>query len=312
MAGRETSQSRAGDHGPRLEGYAVITGNAMVDQFQPWYFGVAFSFVFGYCTGMPDMHHFAETQRHRRQADAPRVEPPAWVRIMGRRVEAQLSRDWHCGFVAWNYLFRSAVNLSRTFFLRASGKADDDRDITAAEWERGAQEICKALGGSYEDGDGRKRSVGGDMTKVRYVPTLSPAAKRLLQHIEHTSRKVPGTQETRRMMRFDTHVNRVRYGVSIFVTYTPNEAQNMVMLRLSRTRLNDPVFAEGHDAPGKSLCGRRQPPLGRELNDNVVFGVSVDNLSQALPSHDQRRAILSCDPLASADGFRVVCAVTTE
>ena len=114
------------------------------------------------------------------------------------------------------------------------------------------------------------------------------------------------------MMRFDTHANRVRYGVSIFVTYTPNEAQNMVMLRLSRTRLNDPVFAEGHDAPGKSLCGIRQPPLGRELDDDAVFGVSVDALSQALPSHDQRRAILSRDPLASADGFRVLCAVTTE
>ena len=32
---RETSQSRAGDHGRRLESYAVITGNAMVDQFRP-------------------------------------------------------------------------------------------------------------------------------------------------------------------------------------------------------------------------------------------------------------------------------------
>ena len=114
------------------------------------------------------------------------------------------------------------------------------------------------------------------------------------------------------MMRFDTHANRVRYGVSIFVTYTPNEAQNMVMLRVSRTRRNDPVFAEGHDAPGQSLCGRRQPPLGRELDDEAVFGVSVDALSQSLPSHDQRRAILSRDPLASADGFRVLCAVTTE
>ena len=113
-------------------------------------------------------------------------------------------------------------------------------------------------------------------------------------------------------MRFDTYAHRVRYGVSIFVTYTPDEAHNMIMLRLSRPRINDPVFAEGQDASGKSVCGRRQPPQGRELNDDAVFGVSVDDLSQALPSHDQRRAILSRDPLASADGFRVVCAVTTE
>ena len=96
----------------------------MIDQFQPWYFGVAFAFVFSYCIGMPDMYHFAETPRHRRGDGAPRVEPPAWVRIMARRVEAQISRDWHFGFVSWNYIFTSAVNLSRTFFFTNAQKLD--------------------------------------------------------------------------------------------------------------------------------------------------------------------------------------------
>ena len=72
----------------------VITGSAMIDQFNPWYFGVAFAFLFKYCTGMPDMPAFAEKTRHRRADDAPRIEIAAWVRAMARRVEAQLSRDW--------------------------------------------------------------------------------------------------------------------------------------------------------------------------------------------------------------------------
>ena len=55
-----------------LESFAVITGNKMIDQFEPWYFGVAFAFVFSYCIGMPDVYHFAETARHRRPLDAPR------------------------------------------------------------------------------------------------------------------------------------------------------------------------------------------------------------------------------------------------
>lgn len=94
----------------------------MNDLFWPLYFGVAFSFVFSYCIGMPDMYHFVKTDRHRRSDDAPRVEPPAWGRIMGRRIEVQLFRDWHIGFEKWNFIFRSAVKVSRTSFLRAGQK----------------------------------------------------------------------------------------------------------------------------------------------------------------------------------------------
>ena len=46
--------------------YVVQTGNIIMDQFQPWYFGVAFAFCFKYCTGMPDMPAFAKRPRHRR------------------------------------------------------------------------------------------------------------------------------------------------------------------------------------------------------------------------------------------------------
>ena len=58
----------------------------MIDQFQPWYFGIAFAFLFKYCTGMPDMPAFAKRSRYRRKADAPRIEINAWVQAMSRRV----------------------------------------------------------------------------------------------------------------------------------------------------------------------------------------------------------------------------------
>ena len=51
---------------PTLNRFKVITGNRMVDQFQPWYFGVAFAFLFKYCTGMPDMPAFLEKERYAR------------------------------------------------------------------------------------------------------------------------------------------------------------------------------------------------------------------------------------------------------
>ena len=171
---------------------------------------------------MPDMHEFAERERFRREQGAPRIEPPLWVEVMARRVEAQMQRDWHFGFVSWNYSFRSAINLSRSIYSYESvAMPDGRRAVTAQELEAGAIALCKALHGKYQDVNGRMQKVNGDITRIRHVPGLSPAAKRLLQNIEHTSRKIPGTQEVRRLMRFEIQGYRVRYGVPIFVTFSP-------------------------------------------------------------------------------------------
>ena len=88
------------DASKRVERLGVITGNSMIDQFQPWYFGVAFAFLFKFCTGMPDMPAFAKRVRYRRTVDAPRIEPSLWIKVLSRRVEASLSRDWTFGFVS--------------------------------------------------------------------------------------------------------------------------------------------------------------------------------------------------------------------
>ena len=74
------------------------------------------------------------------------------------------------------------------------------------------------------------------MAKVRYAPGLGAAAQRLLRNLAHRPRRLPGTQATRRRMRFDTHANRVRYGLPIFMTCSPDEARSLLMMRLSRTR----------------------------------------------------------------------------
>ena len=81
------------------------TGNVMIDQFVPWYFSIAFSFIFIYQAGMPDMPAFAKHPLYRRDDSAPRLAIENWVRVMSRRVEASVSRDWTFGFVTWNDLF---------------------------------------------------------------------------------------------------------------------------------------------------------------------------------------------------------------
>ena len=113
----------------RSERLEVRSGNVMIDKYQRYYFGVAFSFIFSYCTAMPDPPAFMRKPRHRRELDAPRVETSDWIRIMARRCEASLQKYCSFGVVSWNYYFRAAVNLTRTTYAyeRNSG---EDLDLT--------------------------------------------------------------------------------------------------------------------------------------------------------------------------------------
>ena len=86
--------------------FVLRTGNRLLDQFRPQYFGFAFPYVFKFCTGMPDPPVWSDVARYRRNSSAPRVELQEWVQIMARRCEAQLCRDWVFGFAAWNLHFR--------------------------------------------------------------------------------------------------------------------------------------------------------------------------------------------------------------
>ena len=128
-------------------------------------------------------------------------------------------------------MFRSSINLTQSLFAyERNNNTDAGSKLTPQDLEEGAISIARALWGKYKDVNGKSQSVGGDMTKVRYVPGLSDAAHLLLKHIGHTVRKLPGTQETRRVMRFITQAYRIRYGTAIFVTFFPDETHILLMI----------------------------------------------------------------------------------
>ena len=119
---------------------------------------------------MPDVMELAERKRFRRPPKAPRIEPAMWVQVMSRRIEAQMQRDWHFGFVSWNYIFRSAINLSRTLYSYESIILEGGKKaVTAEELQAGAIFLCKALHRKYLDVNGKLQSVNGDITKLRYA-----------------------------------------------------------------------------------------------------------------------------------------------
>ena len=67
-----------------------------------------------------------------------------------------------------------------------------ENQLTPQSLERkGAIDIAKALWGKYTDVQGHFKSVGGCVTKVRYVLGLSSAAQPLFNKFSHTTRKIP-------------------------------------------------------------------------------------------------------------------------
>jgi len=101
------------------------------------------------------------------------------------------------------------------------------------------------------------------------------------------------------MMRFDTHAARIAQGVPLFLTLSPDEKHNLLILRLCRARQNDPVLKA--DTYDKKFYQRLQPEL-----DDELLRMSVDELKEKVPDFDSRRQMVSRDALASVDGFRTI------
>ena len=287
--------------------FAMTTGNVMMDQFMPWYFGVAFAFCFKYCTGMPDMPDFAKVPRHRRKQGAPTVDLPLWTRIITRRCEIALSKAWDLGFCMSSLLFQSTLNMSRTVFAFEDDKRDDGGyGFEAKELETAACEICHALSGTYIDTAGRKQQVKGDLTKVRLVK-LSHPARRILDRVFSVARKIPGTNEVRTIMRYDTHAARIAQGVPLFITFSPDEKQNLLILRLGRARHNDPAVNTDTEAYAKKHGAIDQPSLDEDL-----LTIDLATLREKVPTYDERRSLIARDALASVDGFRTIVQLCLE
>ena len=94
----------------------------------------------------------------------------------------------------------------------------------------------------------------------------------------------PGTDEVGVMMRHDTNAMRVRYGLPIFVTVSPDEKHSALLLRLSRTRRTDPILE--HDTVGAVVAGIHDPPLGRDL---VILALDEEALCEIIPRYRVRR-----------------------
>ena len=108
-------------------------------------------------------------------------------------------------------------------------------------------------------------------------------------------------------MRYETNAGRIRRGVPIFITFSPDEKHNVLMLRLHRSRRKDPIH--GLDEKSRKYGERLEPPMDSDYAD---MRLSCEEIMQWLPPYDERRAILARDGLASVEGFRLSILLTCE
>ena len=66
-------------------------------------------------------------------------------------------------------------------------------------------------------------------------------------------------------MRYDTHAFRIAHGVPLFVTLSPDEKHNLLMIRFSRARRNDPAVNVAGAEFMKRMGEISQPNLDDEL-----------------------------------------------
>ena len=73
------------------------------------------------------------------------------------------------------------------------------------------------------------------------MKNLSELARRILNRVHTIAQTSEGANEVRTLMRYDTHAFRIAHGVPLFVTLSPDEKHNLLMIRFSRARANDPA-----------------------------------------------------------------------
>ena len=231
-----------------LQTFEIRAGNQLLDMFRPCYWSLAFCFLFKHATAEPD-------------------------------VTNKFRRDWNFSPALWNYLFRTMINLqpNASKFTVANAEGRGRRDLTNDELKMAAQEIYNSMQyGMYVDINGENKAVNGDLTKLRHVPGLSAAAHKMITNLEARTRNVAGTHEVRSTMRHQTHAYRVKFGLAIFITFSPSERDSTLMVRMARARPTDPAVVADRQ---KAFYSREKPQLDVEF-----CRLSPERLAEAGPT----------------------------
>ena len=231
------------EHGNVLARYQtmeVTTGAELMNQFQPFYLGVAHPFTMPMAVGGYDVPGKDRWRRpvwedistgvrgtHRREANnIPLVDDflrmqdqvePAKVKLfdltrgLPRRVEAQFRRHWHFVPGLWNLHFREQLNTGGSLSAVArAGPAEPLENVEQDAAMAAADLYEKLHTGWYQTQTGKRRRIDGDVSKLRWAVGVTPTQRRLLGDYDFRAR-ASWVARRRSERRSDTSASGVRW-----------------------------------------------------------------------------------------------------
>ena len=192
------------------------TGSNLIDQFDTMYIPRVFNTTLPWCVGGPDFLN--ELRYRRKNSDAPQLSIHAFDAMMACRVEGQMRQDWDFSPGLRSLSFATKVNQGMSMSIRRALRRGGDVSSSAQDLGEATSRIYKLLWeGQYLDGNGIRRQMKGDISKVSQIIGLSAEEKALLQNYHFMSSRIPGCRQIRRSIRHVVFSSRVFYGLPVFL-----------------------------------------------------------------------------------------------
>ena len=290
------------------QGVRNVVHGPMAPQFNPEFMALAYPFLYPRGGGWCD---YAGACNSRRFPAAPRVDfVKMGSKLFAQRVEGQWARDLTHSAASWNMVFRTLVNTGSTYHAILSETARLAVGSTEERWS--AADVCRAakglvhmLKGSYRTASGGQQPVKGMIRKL-YAMDLCPLQRKLLESVDVTAQKIPGTQEVRHIGQKIGEGFGVRYGHGMMWTISPNPANSLLMLHLHRSMDMDPIH---YDDEALRRWGQRNEPSlhvaysddGSTVRTCGIF-IPIAAVESSVPDFATRNRIMAHDPLASVRG----------
>ena len=228
------------------------------------------------------------------------MSPTNFLRGFAKRVE-NMCRSDHTALAVvrsvW-YKYQAYVGKSVKKFMRRTNK--NLEMLPVQEYITAMQKLAKTLDHGVVGKGVLKMPVAGDPSKLPYAEGLSVFERNLAHEINFSSEYMPGNAMVRRLMGHSATGARVVYGESLFFTWSPNEQNSALVLRIMRNRKNDTMLLgqEETDAWLRRCSRVDEPKISKEEQKKHDAQTDTVTVTLPLPRQKDRQRLCARDARA--------------
>ena len=274
------------------------TGCEMQEQWRGDYISKALPFTIPKPIKGPTFFPSAAELASGLQDGRPLLTITTFLRGFVRRVENLCHSDWSAVPILRSLWFKYTAYTSKRVQAKFNRGNNQNLTTVVSDHVVAMQKLAKALDSGVVGRGVLKIPVAGDVTRLPFAEGLTDFERRLAREIVFKASTMPGTLPCRRLMGNCATGARVAYGEALFLTWSPNEQQSALVLRLMRNRRKDPMLrgASIEDEALRQCSGRDVPAITADGLENSV--------TIQLPLYHVRRKLTARDPRAVVAAYR--------